>query len=312
MNTISLSKINLEAPTQLRALGEDMTHVKDLAYSFADTGTFNELPWVGYVEETKEYVPIDGFHRLNAIDWLTKQNEVQVQVDVENVAIRYSEFATMADAIVAAAGVNATHGLKRKSSDIHSTIRKLLEVDRIRFLKDKYTLDKKEIMDVVKCSSATYKRATEEVRGELTRARDFNIITLSGEGLTQAEIAKRIGCGQTTVSGILKRKSSVSLSAKPENEQQEESHEEINSSTTHTDRPVETPEEQPTVLAHVTEATVAECPWDDVETQEEATGPSFSGSEGSTTEANVEARVRLILEDMTEEEREIAKRFLAI
>ena len=207
MNTISLSKINLEAPTQLRALGEDMTHVKDLAYSFADTGTFNELPWVALVQETGEYVPIDGFHRLNAIDWLTKQNEIPVDVDLENVAIRYSEFATMADAIVAAAGVNANHGLKRKSSDIHSTIRKLLEVDRIRFLKDKYTLDKKEIMDVVKCSSATYRRATEEVRGELTRSRNFAITTMDSEGLPQREIAKRVGCNVATVSRLLNEQS---------------------------------------------------------------------------------------------------------
>ncbi|KHT58985.1 hypothetical protein RJ44_11710 [Alteromonas macleodii] len=305
MNTISLSKIKLEAPTQLRALGEDMTHVKDLAYSFADTGTFNELPWVGYVEETKEYVPIDGFHRLNAIDWLTKQNEIQVQVDVENVAIRYSEFTTMADAIVAAAGVNANHGLKRKSSDIHSTIRKLLEVDRMRFLKDKYTLDKKEIMSVVKCSSATYKRATEEVRGELTRSRDFRITTLSDEGLTQAEIAKRIGCGQTTVSGILKRKSSVSLSAKPVNEQQEG----ISRETPATPDDTDTTEEQSSVFAHITEASVAECPWDDVEedveVQEEATGPSFS-------ETHSQARIRLFIEDLSEEDKAYALKLLAM
>lgn len=309
MNTIALSKINLDAPTQLRALGEDMTHVKDLAYSYADTGTFTELPWVALIKETGEYVPIDGFHRLNAIDWLTKQNEIPVEVDLENVAIRYSEFETMADAIVAAAGVNATHGLKRKSSDIHSTIRKLLEVDRMRFLKDKYTLDKKEIMSVVKCSSATYKRATEEVRGELTRSRDFRITTLSDEGLTQAEIAKRIGCGQTTVSGILKRKSSVSLSAKPADEQQEEISRETPVTPDDTDSSIETPEEQSSVFAHITEASVAECPWDDVEedveVQEDATGPSFS-------ETHSQARIRLFIEDLSEEDKAYALKLLAV
>ena len=175
MNTIALSKINLDAPTQLRALGEDMTHVKDLAYSYADTGTFTELPWVALIKETGEYVPIDGFHRLNAIDWLTKQNEIPVEVDLENVAIRYSEFATMADAIIAAAGVNANHGLKRKSTDIQNAIQKLLEVNRIGFSKTKYTLDSDAIMKVVNCSSATYRRATEEIRKELTDARDFDV-----------------------------------------------------------------------------------------------------------------------------------------
>ena len=313
MNTIALSKINLDAPTQLRALGEDMTHVKDLAYSYADTGTFTELPWVALVQETGEYVPIDGFHRLNAIDWLTKQNEIPVEVDLENVAIRYSEFETMADAIVAAAGVNANHGLKRKSSDIHSTIRKLLEVDRIRFLKDKYTLDKKEIMDVVKCSSATYRRATEEVRGELTRSRNFAITTMDSEGLPQREIAKRVGCNVATVSRLLNEQSvakrSVSKMQHSENEQQEVSPEEINDSNSNTDSTEEAPEEQSSVFAHITEAKVAECPWDDVEedveVQEEATGPSFS-------ETHSQARIRLFIEDLSEEDKAYALKLLAV
>lgn len=167
MNTIALSKINLDAPTQLRALGEDMTHVKDLAYSYADTGTFTELPWVALVQETGEYVPIDGFHRLNAIDWLTKQNEIPVEVDLENVAIRYSEFETMAEAIVAAAGVNAKHGLKRKKGDIQNTIRKLLEVDCIGFMKNKYQLDKKKIKEVVGCSDRVYEVESKSIRGSL-------------------------------------------------------------------------------------------------------------------------------------------------
>ena len=61
MNTIALSKINLKAPTQLRSLGEDMSHVEDLAHSYADTGSFRELPWVALIKDTNEYVPIDGF-----------------------------------------------------------------------------------------------------------------------------------------------------------------------------------------------------------------------------------------------------------
>ena len=61
MNTIALSKIDLKAPTQLRSSGEDMSHVEDLAHSYADTGSFRELPWVALIKDTNEYVPIDGF-----------------------------------------------------------------------------------------------------------------------------------------------------------------------------------------------------------------------------------------------------------
>lgn len=73
MNTIALSKINLKAPTQLRSSGENMSHVEDLAHSFADTGSFKELPWVALIKDTNEYVPIDGFHRLTALQWLAEQ-----------------------------------------------------------------------------------------------------------------------------------------------------------------------------------------------------------------------------------------------
>jgi len=310
MNTISLSKINLEAPTQLRALGEDMTHVKDLAYSFADTGIFNELPWVGYVEETKEYVPIDGFHRLNAIDWLTKQNEVQVEVDVENVAIRYSEFETMAEAIVAAAGVNANHGLKRKKGDIQNTIRKLLEVDRIGFMKNKYQLDKKRILEVVGCSDRVYEVESKSIRGSLLADRNMAIDKLNTEGLSHREIAERIGVTHGTVQNVLGgQKAHNAEISQSENEQQEVSPEENNDSNIDTDSSIETPEEQPSVFAHITEAKVAECPWDDVEedveVQEEATGPSFS-------ETNAQARIRLFIEDLSEEDKAYALKLLAV
>ena len=203
MNTIALSKINLKAPTQLRSSGEDMSHVEDLAHSFADTGSFKELPWVALIKDTNVYVPIDGFHRLTALQWLTGQEDIECQVDLDNVSVRLTEFDTMSEAIVAAAGVNASHGLKRKSTDIQNAIQKLLEVDRIGFSKTKYTLDSEAIMKVVKCSSATYRRATEEIRKELTEARDFAVKRLNYEGISQREIQQRTGVPQKTISRIL-------------------------------------------------------------------------------------------------------------
>ena len=203
MNTIALSKINLKAPTQLRSSGEDMSHVEDLAHSYADTGSFKELPWVALIKDTNEYVPIDGFHRLTALQWLAEQEDAECQVDLDNVSVKLTEFATMADAIIAAAGVNANHGLKRKSTDIQNAIQKLLEVNRIGFSKTKYTLDSDAIMKVVNCSSATYRRATEEIRKELTDARDFDVKRLNYEGISQREIQQRTGVPQKTISRIL-------------------------------------------------------------------------------------------------------------
>ncbi len=308
MNNIKLELINLEAPTQLRALGEDMSHIIDLAHAYADTGTFNELPWVALIKATGEYVPIDGFHRLNAIDWLSKQNEVPVTVDVENVAIRYSEFDTMAEAIVAAAGVNANHGLKRKKGDIQNTIRKLLEVDRERFMVNPYKLDKKAIMEVVSCSHAKYSAETKSLRGEIEGDRDLMIKRLHREeGLSHREISTRVGVTHGTVQNILGgQKCHDSKISHSKNEQPEENLEDSS----------EQPEESSTVFTHITEATVAECPWDDaeddieapeetIEVQEEETGPTFS-------ETNAQARIRLFIEDLSEEDKAYALKLLAV
>ncbi|WP_370244923.1 hypothetical protein [Alteromonas abrolhosensis] len=223
MNTIALSKINLKAPTQLRSLGEDMSHVEDLAHSYADTGSFRELPWVALIKDTNEYVPIDGFHRLTALKWLAEQEEIECHVDLNNVSVRLTEFDTMAEAIVAAAGVNANHGLKRKSTDIQNAIQKLLEVDRIGFSKNKFTLDSEAIIKAVKCSSATYRRATEEIRKELTDARDFEVRRLDYEGISQREIQLRTGVSQKTISRILSE-SKRSLSNMTQNESESKAH----------------------------------------------------------------------------------------
>ena len=58
-------------------------------------------------------------------------------------------------------------------------------------------------MKVVNCSSATYRRATEEIRRELTEARDFEVKRLDYEGISQREIQQRTGVPQKTISRIL-------------------------------------------------------------------------------------------------------------
>lgn len=207
----------------------------------------------------------------------------------------------MADAIIAAAGVNATHGLKRKKGDLEKAILMLLEVDRIRFMENKYKLNRDEIMKVTNCSRQTFQNVTAALRKDLKIARELDIVKLDGEGVSQREIAKRVGVVLSTVQSILgDRKRHDGKIGHSENEQQEVSSEE---------NAEEAPEEQPSVFAHITEAKVAECPWDDVEedveVQEEATGPSFS-------ETNAQARIRLFIEDLSEEDKAYALKLLAV
>ena len=83
--------------------------------------------------------------------------------------------------------------------------------------KTKYTLDSEAIMKVVNCSSATYRRATEEIRRELTDDRDFAVKRLNYEGISQREIQQRTGVPQKTISRILSEsKRSVSKTTQDE------------------------------------------------------------------------------------------------
>lgn len=283
MNTIALSKINLKAPTQLRSLGEDMNHVEDLAHSYADTGSFRELPWVALIKDTNEYVPIDGFHRLAALKWLAEQEEIECHVDLNNVSVRLTEFDTMAEAIVAAAGVNANHGLKRKSTDIQNAIQKLLEVDRIGFSKNKFTLDSEAIMKVVKCSSATYRRATEEIRKELTDARDFEVKRLNYEGISQREIQLRTGVSQKTISRILSESKAQNAEMTQGEEKRHNAKIPQGDSKAHNaemgqgeekvhDVKIPQTEEEPSVFNHITSANLAEDPWIEFDKEERKNG----------------------------------------
>jgi hypothetical protein len=290
MNNITLAKINLHAPTQLRLM-ENQQHIEDLAHDFIEAGSFQELPWVAFVKETNEYVPIDGFHRLMAIEWLSKQDDIEHNVNTEEVAIRYSEFDTLAEAIIAAAGVNATHGLKRQKGDIQNAIRTLLEVDRIRFMESKYKLNKKVIMDTVKCSSVTYTKETKTIRNELEAARNIAIDTLALEGLSQREIAQRVGCDQKTVSNILREEKVHDVNF-PQDEGEENTHDaqipqgEGEEKVHDVNFPQED-DQEPSVFNHITTATVADNPWDEVEAESSnGTGPSKSSPTSSQVEPN--------------------------
>ncbi len=281
MNSIALSQVNLQAPTQLRLM-ENQAHIEELAHVYADRGSFHELPWVAYVAETNEYVPIDGFHRLMAIEWLHNQNDIQTDANTEEVEIRYSEFDTMSEAIIAAAGVNATHGLKRQKGDIQNAIRTLLEVDRIGFMENKFKLNKKKIMATVKCSARTYEQETRIIRNELEAARNIAIDTLALEGISQREIAQRVGCDQKTVSNILREENTHSAQI-PQSDSnthstqmsqgEENTHDaqitQSDAPNTHDAQTGQEDEQEPSVFNHITTATVAANPWAEFEREKE-------------------------------------------
>jgi transcriptional regulator with XRE-family HTH domain len=210
MTTVELSTINLQAPTQLRLMKESQLHIEELAFAYADKGEFTELPWVGRIAGSDVLVPIDGFHRLHAIEWLGSDEfkKYEGAPDISHIntcvaKVRITDFPNIGMAIVSAAGVNGAHGMKRKVGDIATAIEAILKVERRMFMIGDYKLDKEHIMRIVNCSATSYTTETEKMRGNLTSQRNFDIRAMNDEGMSQRDIAEKVGCGQKTVSRLL-------------------------------------------------------------------------------------------------------------
>ena len=210
MTNIKLNTIDLQAPTQLRQTKESQKHIIDLAFAYAEEGSFKEAPWVGMLKDTGALVPIDGFHRLHAIEWLSSDEyksfpeSVDVShLDLTNVEVRLTEFENLSEAIITAAGVNATHGLKRKLGDISHAISAILDVDPSRFMLNSYKLDKASIMATVNCSSRTYETETKLIRDDLVKQRNFDIRTLHEEGKSVREIEEILKVSKSVISRVV-------------------------------------------------------------------------------------------------------------
>jgi transposase len=210
MSTVELSTINLQAPTQLRLMKESQLHIEELAFAYADKGEFTELPWVGRIAGSDVLVPIDGFHRLHAIEWL-ESDEFKKCEDAPSIAhintcvakVRITDFPNIGMAIVAAAGVNGTHGMKRKVGDIATAIEAILKVEPKMFMIGDYKLHKGVIMSVVNCSERSYLRETSDIRSNLSGQRDLDILGMNDEGMSQREIADIVGVNQATVARVV-------------------------------------------------------------------------------------------------------------
>lgn len=230
MSHVALNTINLQAPTQLREMKESQLHIEDLALAYADKGEFTELPWVGRIAGSDVLVPIDGFHRLHAIEWLSSDEFAKYEdapdvshLNLSVVEVRLTDFNNMGEAIVKAAGVNSTHGMKRKKGDIATAIAAILKVEPKMFMKDDYKLDKAMIMQTINCSSTSYTRETEKLRGNLTSQRNFDIRAMNDEGMSQREIAEKVDVSLRTVSSTVgdegTQKNPTVISAYPEDQE---------------------------------------------------------------------------------------------
>jgi transcriptional regulator with XRE-family HTH domain len=172
-------------------------------------------------------------------------------------------FDTIGEAIIAAAGVNSTHGLKRKKGDIANAINAILEVEKMMFMDGQFKLNKRVIMETVNCSARTYEVETKEIREKLEGERNYTIKMKLKEGMTQREVAELTGVPQRTVANL-----SLKFNSEPNTHDaqmaQDDFESDANKSVTqmHQD---ETPQE-PSVFQAATSFTPTENPWDTPET----------------------------------------------
>ena len=259
-----------------------MHHVRELAYIYADTGAFQHKPLVAAIKGSDKLVPIDGFHRLRAIEWLAsdlfKDEEDAPDVshlDLEVVDVDYVQYDTIGEAVIAAAGVNGSHGLKRQQNDIKSAINAILDAEKMMFMHNRYQLNKKAIMKAVNCSSRTYERQTSILRGRLKSTRDMDILKFDVDGHSQRDIADIVCCDVATVNRILGvAKTSVTQMQQSEEsevegvaktsvtqmQQSEESEVEGVAKTSVTQ--MQQSEEPTSVFTHCTSVTPVENPWE--------------------------------------------------
>jgi hypothetical protein len=294
MTQVLLNTINLQAPTQLRQMKESQLHIEDLALAYADKGEFTDLPWVGRIAGSDVLVPIDGFHRLHAVEWLSSDEFAKYEdapdvshINLTVVKVRLTDFNNIGEAIVKAAGVNSTHGMKRKKGDIATAIAAILKVEPKMFMKDDYKLDKAMIMQTINCSATSYTRETEKLRGNLTSQRNFDMRAMNDEDMSQREIADIVGVSVGTVNTVLGVQNKPLV--KTEHEENLEADGVQNKPLVKTEHSDDQEEDTTSVFTHCTAVEPVENPWgpeteSEVSNVEEA--PAVVSAEVTNTSAS--------------------------
>ena len=117
--TIRNEAIKVDGGTQMRAQLDAAT-VTEYAESMADAGWGKFPPIIAYYDGT-DYWLADGFHRLAAFRSLANYSDALIPADVRS--------GTRRDAILHAAGANASHGLRRTNADKRRAVETLLRDD---------------------------------------------------------------------------------------------------------------------------------------------------------------------------------------
>lgn len=157
MKTLKVDSIRIDGGTQARE-EIDNDAVKDYA-DILQENNGEGLPPIEVYFDGSQYWLSDGFHRWHA----------HRQAGLGTIQANVIQ-GTQRDAILAAVGANAAHGLKRSNADKRKAVRMLLEDDEWKQKSDRWIADKAKVSDktVAKIRSESTAGPTAEIRSSRT------------------------------------------------------------------------------------------------------------------------------------------------
>lgn len=157
MKTLKVDNIRIDGGTQAREQ-IDNDAVKDYA-DILQENNGEGLPPIEVYFDGSQYWLSDGFHRWHA----------HRQAGLGTIQANVIQ-GTQRDAILAAVGANAAHGLKRSNADKRKAVRMLLEDDEWQQKSDRWIADKAKVSDktVAKIRSESTAGPTAEIRSSRT------------------------------------------------------------------------------------------------------------------------------------------------
>lgn len=167
--SIPLDLIRTDPDLQMREAGIDIGVVTDYAEAMVDGASF---PAIVVYFDGAAYWPADGFHRIAASK---KADRATILAEVRQGNKR--------DAMLAAVGVNANHGLRRTQADKRRSVVTLLKDPEWSRLSDRAIADKANV------SHPTVAKVRAELTGKISTSPAAKVTSVEGGKISSTEVS---------------------------------------------------------------------------------------------------------------------------
>ena len=215
-STIEITSIIRSAGTQFRANMDD-DNVLDMM-DLIERGVSFKTP-IRLAELDGRLYLTDGFHRLEAYRRL---DILEIPAD-QCVVVPAS---SIEEVRVMAMGANVAHGKGNSEADYYIIIKKMMELEEGKYMKNAFEPDIKKIAEALGAASSAVKRGYSDYFGpkenkhpsiyqQCKERRDAAILEKHKEGMSGNAISKLFKIGQSTVSEVIRSLTEIAESAKP-------------------------------------------------------------------------------------------------